>query len=229
MARPRNNETRENILRSAYRRFSKYDYEDVLLKDIAAECEITPTLLHHYFPTKADIVVHIIYDLLIKIEEFLVERTPDGSSADRENAAAYDIMSMHLMIDVLVRNNNQLLKMYSYILCDAKLMNQIVDFCFQELRKYGEHYDTAEKRYGQYILFGGISQIVVLYLNGKLLFPITEGVDKLYHGILAAQGMENEHIDELISFANEKITKPVRDLFYETYESSMNHFIYCNW
>ena len=65
MARQKNQELRQEILKAAYQRFMRDDYNNILLKDIAADCGISVSLLHHYFPTKADIIINIILLFLL--------------------------------------------------------------------------------------------------------------------------------------------------------------------
>lgn len=226
MARPRNNETRELILKNAYKRFLSEGYESVYLKDIAKDTGITATLLHHYYPTKADIVIHIIYDMLTKTREYLIvvgEKT--GRMAE---SYSYVLAELLYMFDVLLRNNGVMLDVYSYVLCDTKLMNEVVEFCCDKMAP-ADIVDTVEKRYNQFILWGGISQVVALYLKKRLPHEVSDGVIKLYSLYLLANGISEVERSQIIDAGRELSTKDKLDDFYEKYEKSIDHFIYCEW
>lgn len=226
MARPRNNETRELILKNAYKRFLSEGYESVYLKDIAKDTGITATLLHHYYPTKADIVIHIIYDMLTKTTEYLIfvgEKT--GRMAE---SYSYVLAELLYMFDVLLRNNGVMLDVYSYVLCDTKLMNEVVEFCCDKMAP-ADIVDTVEKRYNQFILWGGISQVVALYLKKRLPHEVSDGVIKLYSLYLLANGISEVERSQIIDAGRELSTKDKLDDFYEKYEKSIDHFINCEW
>lgn len=226
MARPRNNETRELILKNAYNRFLSDRYESVYLKDIAKDTGITATLLHHYYPTKADIVIHIIYDMLIKIRKYLIE--VGGEVQSQAESYSYALDDILYMFDVLLRNNGAMLDVYSYVLCDTKLMNEVVEFCCDKMApKY--IVDTVEKRYNQFILWGGISQVIALYLKKRLPHEVRDGIIKLYNQYLLSNGITEAERSQIIETAKELSTKEKLDAFYKQYEKSIDHFINCEW
>lgn len=50
-------ETRDRIVAAAYRTLSREGYERASIKDIAAEADVAPGLIHYYFDTKEDLLV----------------------------------------------------------------------------------------------------------------------------------------------------------------------------
>ncbi|MBR0374391.1 MAG: TetR/AcrR family transcriptional regulator [Mogibacterium sp.] len=227
MARPKNNETREKILKNAYSRFLTYGYDGVYLKEIAEDTGITATLLHHYFPAKADLVIHIIYDLLLKTQDYLKEKYHAKEHAP-VNGFSLSLAMITYMFDVLARNNGQMLSVYSYVLCDTKLMNEIVDFCCDTI-SMPETVDTVEKRYGQFIFWGGASQMIVLYLKRRLPFSIREGLIQLYCQFMTSIGMTDEEQSFVLSECDKITQQNDLDEFYDKYIRSIDHFIYCEW
>ena len=226
MARPRNNETRELILKNAYKRFLSEGYESVYLKDIAKDTGITATLLHHYYPTKADIVIHIIYDMLTKTREYL---SVVGKKTSRTaESYSYVLAEVLYMFDVLLRNNGIMLDVYSYVLCDTKLMNEVVEFCCDKMAPK-EIIDTVGKRYNQFILWGGISQIVALYLKKRLPYEIGDGVISLYNYYLLSNGISEEERAKIIADSKSLATREHMNEFYAKYNESIDHFINCEW
>ena len=226
MARQKNNETREKILKNAYARFMEYGYESVYLRDIAEDSGITATLLHHYYPTKADIVIHIIYDLLQKFIEYMNEKLgPTGAAG---NSYSFILAELIYMFDVLLRNNGRMLTVYSYVICDTKLMNDVVEYCLDRMAP-ADTVDTVEKRYKHYILWGGISQIVALHLKKTLPFEVRDGVTRLFVQYLQSLGMKDADIKRIVKEAEALSTQDVLDEFYGKYSASIDHFIYCDW
>lgn len=60
----RNEEKRNEILSVAYRLFSDASFDKVSLAEIAKGADINKSLLQHYFPTKSDIVIKLLTDVL---------------------------------------------------------------------------------------------------------------------------------------------------------------------
>ena len=226
MARPRNNETRELILKNAYNRFLSDRYESLYLKDIAKDTGITATLLHHYYPKKTDIIIHIIYDMLTKIRKYLI--SVGGEINSQSESYAYTLDDILYMFDVLLRNNGVMLNAYSYVICDTKLMNEVVEFCCNNLAS-ADIVDTVEKRYNQFILWGGISQVIALHLKKRLPHEVRDGIIRLYNQYLLENGVAEAERSQIIKTAKELSTKDKLDVFYEQYEKSIDHFINCEW
>lgn len=230
MPRPKNNEARENILRCAYHRFMEVDYETVYLKDIAKDAGITTTLLHHYFPAKSDLIIHIIYDLLSKTKQFLRDNDQGKSNLKSKEEDGYAVMlaTFYYMFDVLCRNNSRMLNAYSYVICDTKLMNDVVDFCNDNFN-IPETVDTQEKQYGQFIFWGGVSQIVALRLKRRLLVTIKEAIKEQYIYFLISIGIDEKTIEDIIEAADSMSAPKMLDDFYKEYMDSIDHFIHCSW
>lgn len=229
MARQRNNEIRQKILESAYKRFTQSDFDSTYMKDIAEDCGISTSLLNHYFPTKNDIVIHIIYDLLIKIESFIMENYDEHFKNHREKAIAYNVIILQLFYDVLLRNNNKMLRMYRPIQTDANLMNKVIDYSIARLIPFPELKDTFEKRYGIYLLHGSLAQVVILYLDNNLAFKLTDAIDRLFISYFRSLNFTDKEQEELISFSNNLINEDVKNIFYDIYINSLDNFVTCDW
>lgn len=230
MPRPRNNETRQIVLKNAYNRFMTTDYELVLLKEIAKDAGITVTLLQHYFPAKSDLVIHIIYDMLSKNVHFLEEKKAIIEEIGNVEEEGYAIMLsiFYYMFNALSRNNERMLKAYSHVICDTKLMNNVVDFCNDNFN-IPETVDTIQKRYGQFVFWGSMSQIVALTLKKRLPMSIKDAIRQQYRYFLLSIGKPEERIDLIFKIADKVSSEENCDDFYNQYIKSMDHFINCNW
>ncbi|MBU3154257.1 TetR/AcrR family transcriptional regulator [Clostridium estertheticum] len=71
MSRQKNMKKRNEILSIAFILFSKKEYNEVAMKDIADNAHISKSLLQYYFPQKKDIVAIMLTDLLQKSFEYI--------------------------------------------------------------------------------------------------------------------------------------------------------------
>lgn len=228
MARQKNQELRQEILKAAYQRFMRDDYNNILLKDIAADCGISVSLLHHYFATKADIIINIIYDLLRKIQLFIIQKNPEDVGFLNATTAFYELID-RMFVDVLVRNNNQMLRIYTYVLCDAKLMNKVIDFCITNLAPSPELKDKFEKRYEIYIYYGSFAQVVLLYLKNRLPTSLYETSIALYQRRYLSLGYSLDECEKIQSRLDEITNQAFLDEFYQEYLLSLDDFVLCEW
>lgn len=228
MARQKNQELRQKILKVSYKRFMQDDYNNIYLKDIAAECGISASLLHHYFPTKADIIINIIYDMIAKIQLFL-EHTPECVSLVKKNSMANNELLNRIFVHMLARNNGQILRFYSYVLCDARLMNQIVDFCFNQFSELPELKNTFEKRYEWYIYYGSLAQVALLYLDNRLITSLEDAATALHDRWYFALGIATEEWHEIREGVDEILNQEFLDEFYREYIISLDDFVFCDW
>lgn len=228
MARQKNQELRQEILKAAYRRFMQDDYNNILLKDIAADCGISVSLLHHYFPTKADIIINIIYDLLMKMELFLEQKVPEKAKFLHETNA-YNELINRMFVDVLVRSNNQMLHFYSYVLCDARLMNKVVDFSIAYLAPAPELKDSFEKRYELYVYYGSFAQTALLYLDNRLPISLYEASIALHRRWYLSLGYSLDECEKIQRRLDKIADQTFLDEFYQEYLLSLDNFVLSEW
>lgn len=81
MARPKNEENKDRIARSAYGLFLERGYEATTYQAIADRCGIKRALVQHYFPTKADLAIAFFDAVLDETVEAL--RAGGMESGDR--------------------------------------------------------------------------------------------------------------------------------------------------
>lgn len=65
MPRKRNNQRRMEIVNTAFRLFAESGYDLVQMKDIAEACDISKSLLQHYFPKKIVLLSTMLNELML--------------------------------------------------------------------------------------------------------------------------------------------------------------------
>lgn len=198
MATPHGENQREAIVETAYALFLDRGYENVKLKDIAKACDITPSLLQYYFPKRADIMVAIFYDLVVRCSKFVggqVGKLPQTTSEDR------DFVSLdafyHIFYRILHKDNDRLLRMYTVVLYDATLLKGGTDLLWDASSGFIVPSRTYKSRVGAYAINGVMSQLVVLYLsdplNNDLDALVTFALD-MYYAQLDVTGQRREDV-----------------------------------
>lgn len=72
-------ETRERILRTAYRLFQQYGPERVSIRDIASEAQLTTGALYHYFSSKDELLQIIIQERKGNMEKLAAQAQNRGT------------------------------------------------------------------------------------------------------------------------------------------------------
>lgn len=175
MPRAKNTEMRQQILTTSYALFLEKGYDNVLMKEIANECGISPVLLQHYFSKKEDILVHIVYNILYRTTEYLKKN--DAFFASTDKRLLLDVWKgcyYRLFYSLLCRDNLKLLKLYTGVLFNAPLLQRGITLCvepFYQVTGFPSNalnIDTSSS-IDVYLLNGCLSQLVSLYLKGDQL------------------------------------------------------------
>ncbi len=228
MARSRNTELREKILSTAFTMFYEKGVDRVLMKEIANECEISVSLLNHYFRRKEDMLVHIFYDMIHKVYIFIEHNLEIPLESQPEYAVVRCGLFYHLFYDILCRENNKLLNLYTVILYNTPLLRDATDFAFR-LPSIPKFLSDAEFRFSAYVLNGSLSQIVNVYLSSPLSVDIRNLLDRLLQSYYESLGFTPQQRVELGNIINDLLTDEVRDVCYQTYMANVTNFINCEW
>lgn len=179
MARAKNNEMRKQILDTAYDLFLERGYDNVLMKEIAAACGITPTLLQHYYPKKEDLLVQIVYTFIFRTAEFL-EKNPSLFVKEDEfyTEPLWTGMYYRLLYTLLCKDNLRLLRLYTGVLFNARLLQRGLSLSIERLNlgnRLGVDFGSSASP-KTYILNGILSQLIALYLRDGALIVEHETV-----------------------------------------------------
>lgn len=229
MARSKNNELRQKILSVAFEMFYEDGVDGVLMKDVAEKCDISVSLLHHYFRRKEDMLIHIFYDMVYKTYCFVSQELSPDLSDKKEYTVVFYGYFFQLFYDILTRENNKLLEIYTAVLYNASLLKNATDFAIDLLAELPELTNTPEKRLGIYIMNGSLSQLVNIYLNNPLSSHMYDLVNNLLRSYYASIGFDSEQQQELICMIDTELTDEIKEKCYRKYMANMPNFINCEW
>lgn len=230
MARAKNMELRQKLLQCALKMFLEKGYENILMKEIAAECDISLSLLQYYFKKKEDILVHIFYDMLIKDAEYIDENLLNAiEQSDADKDAVYLGVFYRLFYGVLGISNHQLLKMYTPILYDTQLLKRVSDYMFEHDARTNQKLNTYRKRMGGYVLNGCLAQFVAIYLSDPLSTSLEKIVDDALRVCYGYLNVSSEEQERTIGSVNTVLTQQNIQQFYEAYMNGAARFISCEW
>lgn len=226
MARAKNNELRQTILTKAFRLFYENGVDAVLVKDIAAECGISVSLLHHYYSKKEEILVHIFYDMIYKIHVYILDHVKPLLTEPPKTDVVYIHFFYLLFYDILQRNNDKLLKVYTKVLFDTELLQQATDQVFIAMQDFPTLRISNEERLGAYTLNGGMAQIVSLYLSkhNALTFDIKEQLQKQLLLLYYSAGFSREEREEATAYVTSTLTPEIYDECYQNYMDNVTKF-----
>ena len=189
---------RDAIVEMAYSMFLESGYDNVTLKDIATACDITPSLLQYYFPKRANIVVAMFYDLILRCSTFVADemkRVP-GLPDDDSDFVCLDAF-YHLFYRILHLEDDKLLRIYTVVLYDAELLKGGIDLLWSHPGDFVLPSRTFKSRVGAYALNGSLSQFVPLYLSDPLNNDLDSFVTLalgMCYGLLEVEGPRLENI-----------------------------------
>lgn len=223
MARSRNTVLRQKILSSAWKMFYQRGVDRVTMKDIAAACDISTSLLQHYFPKKEIIIMHLCSDLMQKIHLFIQDEVDDSLFDGQNKAAILFGLYYRLFYDVLVRENNRILHICTPILYSAPLLKTATDFIFDMVYSDTDlkGLDTEEYRFEIHLLNGGLSQTVNIYLNSDFHKSMQQYLDILFRSYYNSLGFTQAEQQTVSDVMDNVLTKALRDRFYIKYLSEI--------
>lgn len=192
MTRQRRQNQRDSIVAMAYSMFLESGYENVTLKDIAAACHITQSLLQYYFPKRADLVVAVFYDFIVKCGSFVADqlKTIPDPPDDDSDLACLDAF-FHLFYRILHLDGDKLLRLYTVVLYDSELLKGGTDLLWSHPDGFVLPGRTFKSRIGAYALNGALSQFVPLYLSDPLNNDLDSFVTLamgMYYNLLEVEG-----------------------------------------
>jgi AcrR family transcriptional regulator len=77
------NETYEALMRATYRALCEHGYDDLTMRDIAAEFEKSRSLIHYHYESKAALLAAVLEWMVDRYEAVMLERM-DGTDDPRE-------------------------------------------------------------------------------------------------------------------------------------------------
>jgi AcrR family transcriptional regulator len=217
--RQRNEKQRDAIVKTAQKMFLKSGYDKVKIKDIAAACGISSSLLQYYFPKRADIAVACFYDFIMRCNSFVASQVRElpGYPFEDSDLVCLDAF-YHLFYQILHADNDKALRLYTVVLYDTELLKNGLDRFWSHPDDFVLPSRTFKSRVGTYALNGMLSQFVALYLADPLNNNLDSFVSlalSMYYQLLDVKDKRLEQIKS----ASKKILENPRTQEYAENES----------
>lgn len=223
MARQKNTELREKIIMVAYKLFYTKGYDKIKMIDIARECDISKSLLQHYFPKKDNLIIEIFNGLIERSYTYVETQFPEIM----EDKVLANSIFYHLYYELLTRDNNKLLKMYHVILGNTDLLCQACDFAFKQAYA-NKSAESMNDKLSDYIINGAFSQLFTLYLNGRLLLSVREIVNIALLSHYRFLEYPQKKIDNFFTIIDQLLTQEKIDFFITSYKEEVTNLFETN-
>lgn len=168
---------RTRISEAAFRRFLTQSYEGVRIKDIAEECGISNSLLQHYFPKRADLVLDPFHSLVLNALRMLANQLDGITQGDNDQDLVCVNTFYHVFYTILHANHDRLLKLYTVILYDAISLKRGTDLLLDNREELPWQGNTYKSVLGAYAVNGIMAQFVVAYFDNRLSSDLMSFVD----------------------------------------------------
>ncbi|MCQ2558758.1 MAG: TetR/AcrR family transcriptional regulator, partial [Oscillospiraceae bacterium] len=224
MAKEKNNEARQNIIRNAFYMFQDEAYDKVLMRDLAARCGIGQPLLQYYFNRKEDLLVQIFYDLHIKVSNYIHDHLTDDIRNSGCNAQKLHIgVTYMLFFKTLSCDNERLLDLFSQLLNNTQLLKRTTDLIFAKCPWNKNSLLDLDNTICAYVLNGCLQQFTLLYKDGSpMLNTLEKTVDLALDCYYGYSGLSINERQQLISAVHAIVTEDVVQEFYAQYIGGIN-------
>lgn len=155
-------ENRKNlIIHAAERVFGRKPFDQVTMRDIAAEAGITPTAIYRYFSDKQDLYA----EAYIKSNHRLLERLMSVI----ENSEALNLETIALTIMDHFVKEEQNLKMRAYFMIDDSFSDELLQKLTENTKYFLDKMETHIRRFSSHPEPRVISLTFFAALNGVML------------------------------------------------------------
>lgn len=151
-------ETRERILREAFKLFLKKGYRNVTLNEISAEAGVTKGGFYHYFKSKDELYIEIINNYIFTLFEKFKGRITSGKGV---RDTVYRLFSFCREFFLEMNAFAEETGLYGYF-----------NFFFQEMERFGPLFERFSKKYEE-----SIHLIANILERGKKSGEVRKDVD----------------------------------------------------
>ena len=228
MPRVRNNEIRYQILTVANDLFLEKGYNNVLMKEIATACDISPALLQHYFPKKEDILVHIVYGFVYYTFSYLDAHSPDTMPSNPKlfYCLRYGLF-YRLLYELLCNRQHQILNIYIHVLFNAPLLQRGISITNRFLLKNTPQTDDYYSiQMDSYLICGMLSQqVAATYIKGTLTASHKQIVNNALTAFFRYSEVSREEETELFHLLDEYLTPEYVQSYLQYIKEHKNDYI----
>jgi len=186
--RKRNTQRRMEIVDTAFRLFAETSYDDVQMKDIAEACDISKSLLQHYFPKKIVLLSTMLNEIMLSAFVYSNEQLTALSTEQRT------MIQMSFILRTLDENP----KMESFIrdiFENPELTTELVLVTLDWLESIGVPGETAVIRYAiNFAVSGGMAVFFKRKLLKASVEIISENIAQAFYLLI---GEDTQKIDQI--------------------------------
>ena len=225
MGRPRNNETRSDILKAGIGLFFEKGYDAVTMREIGEAVGMSVSLVQSYYGKKVNILMQFFFNLFRDAALFVAERGQfEGEALDKRRSAVFYCADVLLFYRVAHLGNDRILRLYEPILLDARLLFEGTRFTM------GLNADIIGKEVemdyrGQMACGGAMSQFVCLYRENPHLHDLEELVAQALRMSLGVSGFDEEEALAILAEADGIAPPEAADEFMARFLESRTYFI----
>ncbi|MCG0749129.1 putative transcription regulator (putative) [Lactiplantibacillus plantarum] len=188
MPRRKNTQRRMEIVNTAFRLFAEQGYANVQMKDIAIACDISKSLLQHYFPKKIVLLSTMLNELTLSAFIYSNEQLTMLSSYQRT------MIQMSFVLRMLDENPT-MEHFIQDIFESPELTTEMVLVTLDWLEAIGVEGEAAMIRYAlNFALSGGMAVFFKRKILRASVGMIAENIDQAFYLLL---GENTEKIDQI--------------------------------
>jgi hypothetical protein len=215
MARKKNLERRSVILSNAYRLFYKYGYDNVTLKEIAKESNISTSLLQHYYGKKENISVELFYDYSYSLYRYINKKV-----SPLPHMLVIDGIWYCTFIKVITLNSSFINVCGTWIE-RTPIMVRSAEYTMTEPAVTS--LKTNDEKIGVHVVDGTMSHLLVLYLNNIIPMNIKTLTDTCLTVYYRYHNYSDSKIQSIIEEIEGIATMDFANDFLEEYNKKMGY------
>ncbi|WP_318764831.1 TetR/AcrR family transcriptional regulator [Lactiplantibacillus carotarum] len=188
MPRKRNTQRRMEIVNTAFRLFAEQGYDNVQMKDIADACDISKSLLQHYFPKKIVLLSTMLNELMLSAFIYGNEKLTALSAEQRT------MIQMSFLLRLLDENPT-IEHFIKDVFESPELTTEIVLVTLDWLEAIGVDGETSTIRYAiNFAVSGGMA----VFFKRKILRASVEGIaENVGQAFYLLLGMDTQKINQI--------------------------------
>ena len=167
---------KRNLLEVAAKMFADTGYVSCRMEDIAERCDVSKSMLYHYFKRKEDILYAILSEYVARLNIFIEEFLEQEVAADRKSYFQ-NFLTDYLQIAIESREkhavtlNDTRWLTAEQLKLQEDLERRNVDLFVELLKRVNPNYAVTEYRVYAFLLIGMINWVGLWYKSSGQISP----------------------------------------------------------
>ncbi|WP_031358332.1 TetR/AcrR family transcriptional regulator [Caballeronia sordidicola] len=170
------NEKRSNILNAASSLFAEYGYAGTKMEQIAERCDVSKSMLYHYFERKEDVLFAIMQEHVLRLIKLVQLHVESGRTDNKEEFFRYfvqlwlepsdDVRARHVvaLVDMRYLTDKQKAK-------QKKIEKILLDLVSNVLATVNGNVNPVERKIYSLLLVGMMNWIEIWYKESGAISP----------------------------------------------------------